>query len=297
MVKKKVDMKSRYKEGLEKGGKIAWLSFLTLLGIGVVEIVVGWWSGSVSATADGLDSISDSMISLVVWIGLRFSQRKADSLFHFGYHKVETFAALMAAVGMIIIGALIAWHSIERLYGVHEVENPIVVMSVLGVAGAISLYRAFQMNKIANEYNLLSLKTDAKNSIKDGSASVIGFISVGISAFTGFHQMDAIGGIIIAGYIFTVAYVSIKSASFVLVDANYDRDLAAKVRRQIESVFKVKVKTVMLRPVGPFFHCELGLKVSGRMKVEELKRLSRTIERYVDKENWDINRVTVVPVS
>lgn len=290
-------MKKKYREGLEKGGKIAWLSFLTLMAIGIVEILVGWWSGSVSATADGLDSISDSMISLVVWLGLRVSQRKPDDLFHFGYQKVETFAALMAAVGMIAIGGFIAWHSIEKLYTPHEVENPLIVMAVLGGAGAISLYRAFQMNRIANQYDLLSLKTDAKNSIKDGSASVIGFVSVGVAAFTGFHQMDAIGGIIIAGYIFTVAYVSLKSASLVLVDANYDRELSERVKRQIESVFKVKVKTVMLRPFGPFFHCELGLQVSGRMKVEELKRLSRTIERYVDKENWDISRVTVVPVS
>lgn len=293
----KVDVRRKYREGLDKGRKIAWLSFLTLLGIGVAEILVGWWSGSVSATADGLDSISDAMISLVVWLGLKISNRKADSLFHFGYHKVETFAALMAAVGMVVIGALIAWHSIERLYTPHEVENPFVVMAVLGVAGTISIYRAFQMNKIANEYNLLSLKTDAKNSIKDGSASIIGFASVGVGALTGFHQMDAIGGIIIAGYIFTVAYVSLKSASLVLVDANYDHELAGKVRRQIESVFKVRVKKVMLRPLGPFFHCELGIKVSGRMTVNELNRLKKTIRKYVDRENWDINHVTIVAVE
>jgi hypothetical protein len=34
------------------------------------------------------------------------------------------------------------------------------------------------MRNIANRHNLLSLKTDAKNSIKDGSASVVGFLSV-----------------------------------------------------------------------------------------------------------------------
>jgi cation diffusion facilitator family transporter len=284
-----------FKKGLKEGGRIAGLSFWTLMGIGVVEIFVGWWSGSVSATADGLDSISDAMISLVVWLGLRVSQKKEDKLFHFGYHKVETFAALMAAVGMVVIGALIAWHSVERLYVPYEVENPLVVMAVLGGAGAISLYRAFQMNKIANKYNLLSLKTDARNSIKDGSASIIGFVSVGIAALTGFHQADAIGGLIISVYIFTVAYFSLKSASLVLVDASYDKELAGRVKRQIETVFQVKVKSVMLRPVGPFFHCELGLKVHGGMQVAELKRLTRTIEGYVDKENFNISRVTVTP--
>ena len=62
------------------------------------------------------------------------------------------------------------------------------------------------MNSIANKYNLLSLKTDAKNSIKDGSASVIGFFSVFIASQFGILQMDAIGGMIIARHIFSIIY-------------------------------------------------------------------------------------------
>ena len=73
------------------------------------------------------------------------------------------------------------------------------------------------MNSIANKYNLLSLKTDAKNSIKDGSASVIGFFSVLIASQFGFLQMDAIGGMIIAGYIFSVSYISLKQSSLMYV--------------------------------------------------------------------------------
>jgi hypothetical protein len=37
-------------------------------------------------------------------------------------------------------------------------------------------------------------KTDAKNSIKDGSVPVIGFLSVLIATQFGFLQADAIGG-------------------------------------------------------------------------------------------------------
>jgi cation diffusion facilitator family transporter len=284
-----------FNKGLQEGGRIAWFSIWILVSIGVFEIFVGWYTNSVSAVADGIDSVSDAMISFVVWLGLRVSQRKADGLFHFGYHKVETLAALIAAIGMVVIGVFIANHAIQHIYSPEPVENPIVAMAVMGVAGAISIYRALQMRKVANKYNLLSLKTDAKNSIKDGSASIIGFVSVGISAATGFHQMDAIGGLIISAYIFSVAYYSIKSASLVLVDASYDRELSKTIKREVEKVFKVRVTRVMLRPVGPFFHCELGLKVSGRMTVSELQKLNKTIERYVDKENFNINRVTVLP--
>src|ERR671920_835657 len=193
-------------EGILAGQKIARISVITLIGIGIIELIMGHFSGSVVATADGIDSLSDAMISFIVLLGLRIAHRPADKKFHFGYHKVESFAAMMAAIVMIIIGCVIVYHSYEALIHPREIKQPIFTMIVLAAAGAISLHRAFQMRVIANKYDLLSLKTDAKNSIKDGSASVIGFFSVLIASQFGFLQMDAIGGMIIAGYIFSVSY-------------------------------------------------------------------------------------------
>ena len=54
---------------------------------------MGQVSGSVVATADGIDSLSDAMISFIVLIGLRIAHRPADRKFPFGYHKVESFAS------------------------------------------------------------------------------------------------------------------------------------------------------------------------------------------------------------
>jgi hypothetical protein len=57
-------------EGIIAGKRIAKISVVTLLAIGVVEIVTGYLSGSVVATADGIDSVSDAMISFIVLLGL-----------------------------------------------------------------------------------------------------------------------------------------------------------------------------------------------------------------------------------
>ncbi|MEJ7642107.1 MAG: cation transporter, partial [Candidatus Nitrosocosmicus sp.] len=74
-------------EGIIAGQKIAKISVITLLSIGIVEIVAGYYSGSNVATADGIDSISDALISFIVLIGLRIAHKPADRKFHFGYHK------------------------------------------------------------------------------------------------------------------------------------------------------------------------------------------------------------------
>ena len=287
-------------EGILAGQKIARISVITLIGIGIVELVTGQVSGSVVATADGIDSLSDAMISFIVLLGLRIAHRPADRKFHFGYHKVESLAAMMAAIGMIIIGCVIVYHSYEALIHPREIKQPIFTMIVLAAAAAISLHRAFQMRVIANKYDLLSLKTDAKNSIKDGSASVIGFFSVLIASQFGFLQMDAIGGMIIAGYIFSVSYISLKQSSLILVDAWQNPKVTELVKRIVEERFKhenIRVRSVLLRSSGMVAQAEVHMEVDGNKPLTDVELLSIEIEMAIRSKIPTMERVSVIPHS
>jgi cation diffusion facilitator family transporter len=287
-------------EGLVAGQRIAKSSVVTLVSIGIAEIIMGQISGSVVATADGIDSLSDAMISFIVLIGLRIAHKPADKKFPFGYQKVESFAALIAAIGMVAIGGYILYHSYEALMNPREIQQPILTMIVLAAAGAISLHRAFQMNSIANKYNLLSLKTDAKNSIKDGSASVIGFVSVLIASQFGFLQMDAIGGMIIAGYIFSVSYVSLKESSLILVDSWQNPRITETVKRIVEEKFKddnVRVRSVLLRPAGTMAQAEVHVEIDGNKKLADVELLLINIELAIRQRIPVIGRISSIPHS
>jgi cation diffusion facilitator family transporter len=288
------------REGIIAGKRIAKISVITLLAIGIVEIVTGYLSGSVVATADGIDSISDAMISFIVLLGLRIAHRPADKKFHFGYHKVESFAALMAAIGMVAIGMVIFYNSYQSLLHPHEIKQPILVMIVLAGASALSLHRAFQMRKIANKYNLLSLKTDARNSIKDGSASVIGFFSILVATQFGFLQMDAIGGMIIAGYIFSVSYISLKRSSLILVDSWQNPQLTDMIKKIISEQFSnenIKVTNVLLRSSGIVDQAEIHIELSGDKPLSEIEMLSLAIEMAIRSKIPSLEKISIIPHS
>lgn len=284
-------------EGFLAGQKIAKISVVTLISIGIVELVMGHISGSVVATADGVDSMSDAMISFIVLIGLRFARRPADRKFQFGYHKVESFAALMAAIGMIVIGSFIVYNSYGGLIHPEEIQQPLLTMVVLAIAGGISLHRAFQMRSIANKYNLLSLKTDAKNSIKDGSASVLGFLSVLIATQFGFLQADAIGGLVIAGFIFSVAYVSLKQSSLILVDAWHNPVSSDYIKKLIEQKFeaKVRVRSIKLRQTGIISRAEIHLEIDGNKPLNEVEMYLLNTESVIKSNIPSMDVVLVVP--
>ena len=284
-------------EGLLAGQRIAKISVVTLISIGIVELLMGHISGSVVATADGVDSMSDAMISFIVLIGLRFARRPADRKFQFGYHKVESFAAMIAAIGMIAIGSFIVYHSYEGLIHPEEIQQPLLTMVVLAIAGGISLHRAFQMRSIANKYNLLSLKTDAKNSIKDGSASFIGFLSVLLATQFGLLQADAIGGLVIAGFIFSVAYVSLKQSSLILVDAWHNPVSTDYIKRLIEQKFEaeVRVRSIKLRQTGIISRAEIHLEMDGNKPLNEVEMYLLNTERVIKSDIPGMDVVLVVP--
>lgn len=287
-------------EGILAGQRIAKISVVTLIAIGIVELITGFLSGSVVATADGIDSISDAMISFIVLLGLRIAHRPPDKKFHFGYHKVESLAALMAAIGMVVIGCVIFYHSYQSLMNPHEIKQPILTMVVLAAAGAISLHRAFQMRTIANKYNLLSLKTDARNSIKDGSASVVGFFSVLIASQFGILQADAIGGMVIAGYIFSVSYISLKRSSLILVDAWENPTITEIVKKTVEERFtneNTRVRSVLLRSTGMVTQAEVHVEVDGNKPLTDVELLSLEIEMEIRSRIPSIERASIIPHS
>ena len=271
-----------------------------MLSIGIVEIIAGYLSGSNVATADGIDSISDAFISFIVLIGLRIAHKPADKKFPFGYHKVESFAAFIAAIGMIVIGVVIFYNSYQAIIHPHEIKSPYLVMAVLAGASALSLYRAFQMRNIANKYNLLSLKTDAKNSIKDGSASVVGFFSILIATEFGFNQMDGIGGMIIAFYIFSVSYISLKRSSLILVDSWQNPKLTELIKDAVSEQFhdeKIRVRDVLLRSSGMVDQAEIHIELDGDQSFSDVEELYNEVQRVIKSKFPSIERVLVIPYS
>ncbi|MGB9168000.1 MAG: hypothetical protein WCB31_03630 [Nitrososphaeraceae archaeon] len=64
----------------------------------------------------------------------------------------------------------------------------------------------------------------------DGSASFVGLGSV-LAGYFWIPYMDSIGSIIIAGYIFFMAYVALKELTSVLVDSVNDPLLGDKIKK------------------------------------------------------------------
>ena len=279
---------------LSKGQHAARQSVITLVCIGIAELLVAIFSGSIAVTADGIDSLADALISFIVWFGILMAKKPRSNLFHFGYRKVEVLSAFSAAIIIAILGSFIAYHAFEALYQPRTIKYPEITMITLVAAGSISLHRAFKIRKVATESNLISLKLDAKNSIKDSTSSYVGFSSIFLATYFGFAFMDAIGGMIIAGYIFVMVYTAIKESALILVDAVHNPHMTESIRILINNKFRIKTRDIFLRPVGHEFNAEVHIVLPNETRLDETSKLVNDISSTI-KNDLRLAHVLVVP--
>jgi cation diffusion facilitator family transporter len=283
-----------YSQGFAAGERIAQRSVWTLLALGIIEIIFSMVTGSVALFADGVDSLSDSAVSFFVWTGLHFARRRPSKRFPFGYYKVESLTALIAALILVAAASFIFLRSYRALLNPRPLNLPLAALVVLLVTGLVSLYRALQMRQIALKYRILSLNVDAKNSIKDASSSFVAFGSVLLTTLGFGHEADAIGGMLVAFYIVTVAYVALREASLVLLDAFHDPEMTREIESVIHSNIQVKgIKELRLRRAGPFIVGVLEVIVDGNMTVRQMHSIMTELESSIKKRIVGLRTLTV----
>jgi cation diffusion facilitator family transporter len=280
---------------LVQGGKVAKRSFFVQLMVGLSELVMGVFTVSIALIADGIQSFADAGVSLIVWIGLRLSRKKPDKRFHFGYHRVETLSSIVAALFMATIGGITLYESYRELLSPTAVVDPLLALVVVSVATLVSSLLLIYKRRAAEKYGSLALKTDASNSIKDVLTSITAFVGIALSSYFNIIQMDAIAGIIISLFVFTMVYPILKEASLVLLDSYHSPATITAIENIANSITQVKqVHSIRMRKLGSYLIGDMHIVLRNDMTVEEAHAIASQIEDRTIKEFDEIIEMNVI---
>jgi cation diffusion facilitator family transporter len=95
-------------------------------------------TGSPALLAETLHTLADAGNEVFLWIALRRSRRPPDASHPFGYGPERYYWALLAAVGMFVVGgALSIWEGVRALIHPPELETFWVGVTVLVIALAL----------------------------------------------------------------------------------------------------------------------------------------------------------------
>jgi cation diffusion facilitator family transporter len=280
---------------LVQGGKVAKQSFFVQLMVGLSELSMGIFTLSIALIADGIQSFADAGVSLIVWIGLRLSRKAPDKRFHFGYHRVETLSSIAAALFMATIGAITLYESYLQLLVPRAVSDPVLALIVALAAAFVSSLLLIYKRRAALKYGSLALKTDASNSIKDVLTSITAFVGIAVASYFNIIQMNAIAGIIISLFVFTMVYPILKEASLVLLDSFHSPETITAIENIANSITQVKqVHSIRMRKLGSYIIGDMHVVLNKDMTVQEACAIATQIENKTIKEFDEIIEMNVI---
>jgi len=284
---------------VERAERFTSVTVLLLMVLGIIQIILGeTLLKSVALTANGIDCVGDGFVSIVVWIGLRFVKKPADDRYHYGYYRFENIASIMATLVMFILAGYIFYRSYKQFIDPHDIEMPLLGIVLALIAALIAWGLGFHKLSQGKKYNLKSLRLEAINTIKDGTASFLTVVALMLSAF-GYPLSDAVVGFVIAGIIISIGFASFKEAGYVLVDACDMEclDKADQLKQLVEGIDSIKAAHIIrLRRTGSIIQGELEIQVPGDMTLDEVNKIINTIQGRITKKFPDIDHLSIIPL-
>lgn len=96
----------------------------------LVELVGGWWTGSLALIADAGHMATDVTALGMVLVAARIAQRPATATQTYGWRRAEVLAAIANAAALFAVGGGIVVEAIGRL----SEPQPVVALPMLGIA-------------------------------------------------------------------------------------------------------------------------------------------------------------------
>jgi cation diffusion facilitator family transporter len=211
-----------------KAGIIAtWISIFLNIALFAIKYWAGIVSHSVALLADAWHTLSDSVSSLAVLLGLKVSSIPADKKHPYGHGRAELIASLVVGILLAIVGFNFLLESIikfeERdVFNYGPVAIWVTVASVI-IKEAMARYSIIIGKRIKSN----SLKADGWHHRSDSISSLV--ILVGIFIGGKFWWVDSVLGIFVSIMIFYTTYNIMKDTISLLLGENIDPKMEKEI--------------------------------------------------------------------
>ncbi|MBT9539948.1 cation diffusion facilitator family transporter [Thiobacillus sp.] len=166
----------RHHLGHDSSSKTLLIALLLTLGFACVEVVAGFWSGSLALLSDAAHMVTDAT-SLGLAAAAAWLARRPPSLQHsYGLVRAEVLAALINSLAMLVLIGFIVYEALERFSTPQPIAGgTVVVVAVIGLI--VNLIVAWTLHHGVHTLNsraaLLHVLGDALGSVAAITAGIV----------------------------------------------------------------------------------------------------------------------------
>lgn len=249
--------------------KVSIVSIISNIFLTIVKFIAGFISHSQAMVSDAIHSLSDVLSTVVVIIGVKLSNKKADKEHPYGHERLECVASIILAVMLMLTGVGIGVTGVNDIikgkYVILISGTLALIIAVVSILAKEAMY--WYTRHTAKKINSGALLADAWHHRSDALSSVGSFIGI-LGAKLGFPVLDSIASIIICLFIIKVAYDIFKDAIDKMVDKSCDEETIKKIEDIIyESKDVVKIDDLKTRKFGNRYYIDVEISVDKNMSV------------------------------
>lgn len=277
------------------GIKVSIVTIIANTVLSVLKLVSGIIGKSNAMISDSIHSFSDVFSTIIVIIGLRYSNMKADKKHPYGHERFETVAAIILATILLFVGLFMGIKGIENIFTSNV--KLVIPTKIALIAAIISIvvkewmywYTIYYAKKI----NSGSLKADAWHHRSDALSSIGSLIGI-LGAMMGYPVLDSVASIIICLFIIKVAVDIYKDSLNKMVDCSCDAKTIEKINDLVLGVKDVKtVDLLKTRLFGNKIYIDLEIGVNKRMSLKKAHDIAHNVHDRIEEEIKDVKHCNV----
>lgn len=209
-----------------------WLNF----GFSLLEFAGGIYSGSIAILSDAFHDFGDAVAIGSAYFLERFSLKKNNNTYTYGYRRFSLLSAVFNNTILFLGSCFIIYKSIPMLANPDEVRSEAMfVFAIIGLA-----VNGFAMYKLSDHGGHLNQKTVFLHLMED----VMGWTAILIGSvfiyYFGWHILDPILSLLIAGFILYNATTNLASTYKILMQAVPDQVSVSNITRDVTAMENVE---------------------------------------------------------
>lgn len=274
--------------------KASLVGIVVNAGIAAVKIGVGFLSGSLALIADGFDSSTDVLTSVISFFAARLMNRPPDKEHPYGHGKVEPIAGKLISFVIFSVGFQIALTSVSQIKEGGQTPLSLPAVAAAGLSIACKLFLWIYKYVLAKKSSSLLLMADAKNMRGDVVLSATVLTALLAGRFLNLPVLDSVAALAVSIWIMGVAFNLFREFSVELMDGHTEME---DYRAVIDAVSEVEgvanPHKIRIRKTGEMFYVDLDIEVDGQLSVAAGHRIAMDAEEAVRKSLENIADVMV----
>jgi cation diffusion facilitator family transporter len=191
-------------------------------------------TGSIALLAEALHSSIDLIASVIAFVSVRVSDEPADAEHPYGHEKVESLAAAIEGMLILVGAGIIVFEAVKRLANGsdNDLEALGVGIAVIAFSGVANVVVSLYLRRAAKRYSSAALEGDAAHLSTDALSSFGVLAGLALVQITGAAELDSVVAIVVAITIVAAGVRILRRSGGVLIDAappKEEMDLIEKV--------------------------------------------------------------------